>query len=164
MLYFWSLYWPPLGGIFQGKLKRERRYQGRAIKPVSSTLSMITNLFSAFDPAAGPWGISLNWGATLLGVGLIPYMYWRSPRRVAYVLNSALGAVYKELRLLLGPGAYRIILAFISLFTLIILNNCLGLVPYIFTRTSHMSISLRLSLPLWDQVCKYVLRVVNSPK
>lgn len=109
---------------------------------------MITNLFSAFDPAAGPWGISLNWGATLLGVGLVPYIYWRSPRRAAYVLNSALGAVYKELRLLLGPGAYRIILAFISLFTLIILNNCLGLVPYIFTRTSHMSISLRLSLPM----------------
>ena len=110
---------------------------------------MITNLFSVFDPAAGPEGMSLNWGATLLGLGLVPYLYWRSPSRITLLLNSILGVVYKELKLLLGPGAHRIILAFISVFTLIILNNCLGLVPYIFTSTSHISISLRLSLPMW---------------
>ena len=110
---------------------------------------MITNLFSVFDPAAGPEGLSLNWVATFLGMGLVPYLYWRSPSRISFIFNSILGTVFKELKLLLGPGAYSIIIAFVSIFLLIILNNCLGLVPYIFTRTSHISISLRLSLPIW---------------
>jgi F-type H+-transporting ATPase subunit a len=39
-------------------------------------------------------------------------------------------------------------LLFISLFLFIALNNRLGLFPYIFTATSHLSLTLRLAFPL----------------
>ena len=38
---------------------------------------------------------------------------------------------------------------FISLFSIILFNNFIGLFPYIFTRTSHLTLTLTLALPLW---------------
>ena len=38
---------------------------------------------------------------------------------------------------------------YISIFFFIIFNNFMGLFPYIFTRTRHISFTLTLALPLW---------------
>ncbi|PNF21346.1 ATP synthase subunit a [Cryptotermes secundus] len=40
------------------------------------------------------------------------------------------------------------IFLFVSLFSLILFNNFLGLFPFIFTRTSHLTITQTLALPL----------------
>jgi F-type H+-transporting ATPase subunit a len=38
---------------------------------------------------------------------------------------------------------------FLALFLLIVLNNRLGLLPYVFTASSHLVFTARLALPLW---------------
>lgn len=110
---------------------------------------MITNLFSVFDPSS-IFGLSLNWISTFLGLLIIPSIYWLIPSRYNIFWNSILLTLHKEFKTLLGPISHNgSSFIFISLFSLILFNNFIGLFPYIFTRTSHLTLTLSLALPLW---------------
>lgn len=111
---------------------------------------MITNLFSVFDPSTTIFNFSLNWIRTLIGLILIPYTFWFLPSRINFIWNNILLILFKEFKTLLGENRKNgCSFIFISLFTLILFNNFLGLFPYIFTRTRHLTITLTLALPLW---------------
>lgn len=116
---------------------------------------MITNLFRSFDPSTRFW-IALNWTRTLIGVLFIPRIYWLIPSRHSFIWNKINETLHKEFKVLIGNNKIKgITLIFISLFGIIILNNVLGLFPYIFTRTRHLVITLSLSLPLWVSFIVY---------
>nr|QNE85444.1 ATP synthase F0 subunit 6 [Helina latitarsis] len=111
---------------------------------------MMTNLFSVFDPSSSIFNISLNWLSTFLGIFLIPSMYWLLPSRFHIFWNNLLMILHKEFKILLGNSKFNgSTLIFISLFSMILFNNFMGLFPYIFTSTSHLVMTLTLSLPLW---------------
>lgn len=111
---------------------------------------MITNLFSVFDPSSNIFNLSLNWISTFLGLLLIPSSYWLIPSRHQIIWNNILIVLHKEFKTLLGPiGHNGRTFIFISLFSFIIFNNFIGLFPYIFTCTSHITLTLTLALPLW---------------
>jgi len=117
---------------------------------------MITNLFSVFDPSTTIFNLSLNWLSAFIGLILIPYTFWFIPSRNNLLWNNLLLTLFNEFKTLLGPtrknGSSFI---FISLFSLILFNNFLGLFPYIFTRSSHLTITLTLALPLWLRFIVY---------
>nr|AZL93520.1 ATP synthase F0 subunit 6 [Xyela sp. ZJUH_2016036] len=111
---------------------------------------MMTNLFSVFDPSTNIFNLSLNWLSTFLGLLLIPSMYWLMPSRYNIIWNNMMISLHKEFKMLLGTtGHFGSTLIFISLFTMIMFNNFLGLFPYIFTSSSHLVMTLSLALPLW---------------
>nr|YP_010894824.1 ATP synthase F0 subunit 6 [Amiota femorata]WJW73337.1 ATP synthase F0 subunit 6 [Amiota femorata] len=111
---------------------------------------MMTNLFSVFDPASSIFNLSLNWMSTLLGLLLIPAVYWLMPSRYNIFWNTILTTLHKEFKTLLGPSGHNgSTFIFISLFSMILFNNFMGLFPYIFTSTSHLTLTLTLALPLW---------------
>nr|UFZ13090.1 ATP synthase F0 subunit 6 [Protohermes sinuolatus] len=110
---------------------------------------MMTNLFSVFDPSSS-FNLSLNWLSTFLGLLIIPMMYWLIPTRFNFMWFNILNTLHKEFKTLLGTtGHSGSTFIFISLFSLILFNNFLGLFPYIFTSTSHLTMTLSLALPLW---------------
>nr|YP_010713148.1 ATP synthase F0 subunit 6 [Elachiptera insignis]WDA94040.1 ATP synthase F0 subunit 6 [Elachiptera insignis] len=111
---------------------------------------MMTNLFSVFDPSSSIFNISLNWLSTFIGLLLIPSMYWFLPSRYNIMWNNILLTLHKEFKMLLGiTGHNGTTLIFISLFSMILFNNFMGLFPYIFTSTSHLTLTLTIALPLW---------------
>jgi len=113
-------------------------------------MKMITNLFSVFDPSTSIFQFSLNWLSTFIGFFLIPISFWFIPSRYSFIWNKILLTLHKEFKTLLGPqGLNGRTLIFISLFSIILFNNFLGLFPFIFTRTSHLCLTLTLALPLW---------------
>nr|UZZ44134.1 ATP synthase F0 subunit 6 [Marilia sp. XG-2021] len=111
---------------------------------------MMTNLFSIFDPSTNLSNIPLNWTSTFLILSILPYSFWIFPCRYSSIYNKFILTLHKEFKLLMNPKLFNgSTLIFISLFTLIIFNNFLGLFPYIFTSSSHMIMNLSLALPLW---------------
>nr|YP_002640527.1 ATP synthase F0 subunit 6 [Aspidytes niobe]CAM35447.1 ATP synthase F0 subunit 6 [Aspidytes niobe] len=111
---------------------------------------MMTNLFSTFDPSTNIMNLPLNWMSTLMGFMLIPTMYWFIPSRFNIIWINIIMTLHKEFKTLLGPYNHKgSTMIFISLFSLILFNNFLGLFPYIYTSSSHMSMTLSLAMPLW---------------
>nr|UPX88516.1 ATP synthase F0 subunit 6 [Tachina fera] len=122
---------------------------------------MMTNLFSVFDPSSSIFNLSLNWLSTFLGILMIPSLYWLMPSRYNIFWNNILLTLHKEFKTLLGPmGSNGSTFIFVSLFSMILFNNFMGLFPYIFTSTSHLTLTLTLALPLW--MCFMLFGWINN--
>nr|UPL65667.1 ATPase subunit 6 [Helcomeria spinosa] len=115
---------------------------------------MMTNLFSTFDPATSLY-LSLNWLSTITCFIMIPLSYWMLPNRMNILLNSIIMKLNYEFKMLLGPNSKGMSLIMISLFMFILINNIMGLLPYIFTSSSHMVFTLTMALPLWMSLMIY---------
>nr|YP_010625964.1 ATP synthase F0 subunit 6 [Parainocellia bicolor]WBK02710.1 ATP synthase F0 subunit 6 [Parainocellia bicolor] len=110
---------------------------------------MMTNLFSVFDPSTTILNWSLNWFSSILGLIIMPTLFWILPNRLYFLWTNILMKLNQEFKTLLGIKNYKISMIFTSLFLFIMFNNLLGLFPYIFTSSSHMNFTLTLALPLW---------------
>lgn len=111
---------------------------------------MINNLFSIFDPSTNIFNLSLNWIRTFIGLIFIPYSFWFIPNRYFILWNFISIKLHNEFKTLIGTNRFNgSTFIFITLFFFVLFNNFLGLFPYIFTSTSHLNLSLTLSLTLW---------------
>nr|AFQ62147.1 ATP synthase F0 subunit 6 [Noteridae sp. MJTNT-2012] len=111
---------------------------------------MMTNLFSSFDPSTNILNMPINWTSTLIGLIIIPSTFWLIPSRTSMMWFNIIKTLHKEFKTLLGMSNHKgSTLMFISLFSLILFNNLMGLFPYIYTSSSHLSMTLGLALPLW---------------
>nr|AEP27547.1 ATP synthase F0 subunit 6 [Hypera postica] len=110
---------------------------------------MMANLFSSFDPTTN-FNLSLNWMSIFLGLMIMPPMFWLIPSRINILWINVILTLHKEFKNLIKTTQYKgSTLIYASLFTFIMFNNFLGIFPYIFTASSHIVMSLALSLPLW---------------
>nr|YP_009121996.1 ATP synthase F0 subunit 6 [Japonica lutea]AJG01910.1 ATP synthase F0 subunit 6 [Japonica lutea] len=111
---------------------------------------MMSNLFSIFDPSTNIFNLSLNWLSTFIGIMFLPFPYWFLPNRHFIFWNFITNKLHNEFKMLLGINSFNgSTFIFISLFLFVLFNNFLGLFPYIFTSTSHLTMSLTISLTMW---------------
>nr|AWH61895.1 ATP synthase F0 subunit 6 [Aphrophora maritima] len=108
---------------------------------------MMTNLFSVFDPSTG--NLSLNWISTMIGLMILPMMFWYLPSRFTFINMFIMKKLHTEFNLLMNKSSKGNSLLLISMFMFILLNNILGLLPYVFTSSSHMVFTISMALPLW---------------
>nr|ATD86019.1 ATP synthase F0 subunit 6 [Petalocephala ochracea] len=106
---------------------------------------MMMNLFSVFDPCTGFF--SLNWLSSFFFIFFVPLGFWTCSGSMMLFLNFLLSFFYSEISNL--TNYLSSILFFISLFIYIMVLNLVGLIPYIFTCSSHLVFSMGLSLPFW---------------
>lgn len=110
---------------------------------------MIRNLFSIFDPNINLY-FRINWISSLINLLIIPLNFWLLKSRLNKIFKILLFTLFKEFKIILSNKFNRLnIIYFISLFIFILINNFIGLIPYIFTRSSHLNFSLILTIPFW---------------
>uniref|UniRef100_A0AB38ZLH5 ATP synthase subunit a n=1 Tax=Andricus sp. TaxID=3022421 RepID=A0AB38ZLH5_9HYME len=110
---------------------------------------MMSNLFSVFDPSTSVLFRS-NWLSMLYFMLFLPSLFWFSPSKYLISLNQLSNFIIKEMKISLNKNLnFYNLLMFKSLFIFIMLNNFISLFPYIFNSTSHMVVSLALSINLW---------------
>lgn len=112
----------------------------------------MTNLFSSFDPMVNIIGfnIRLNWISRIIPILVLPQAYWITSSQIIKSIENIINYLHGELAAVFGlvalPGT---IFTFLRFFFFIFFCNLIGLAPYIFTRSSHISFTLTLALPIW---------------
>nr|YP_009364249.1 ATP synthase F0 subunit 6 [Anaulaciulus koreanus]ARF02891.1 ATP synthase F0 subunit 6 [Anaulaciulus koreanus] len=111
---------------------------------------MMMNLFSIFDPSTQIYSLNLNWVSIIIIMIIMISPFWFFSNLSFSLILSMNKVLMKEINTLLGlssiMGAPMILM---SLFYFILLMNILGLMPFIFTPTSHPVMTVTLALPLW---------------
>lgn len=108
---------------------------------------MITNLFSIFDPTTSQVS-AINWLIIFFCLVLTPTIYWITPRYITERINILSDYLLKEFKPLIKKQPQVLIFS-VSIFIFILINNLPGLLPAIFTASSHISLTLTLALPIW---------------
>lgn len=109
---------------------------------------MILSLFSVFDPYVGVY--VWNWSSRVICLLFIPQVYWLFKSRLINLFYILLFNLWLEVKVVVARKFNNNnLLIFIVLFLYILVNNFIGLFPYIFTRSSHLMFSLIFSLSIW---------------
>lgn len=110
----------------------------------------MNSLFSIFDPRIGIRLFSLNWFSVILLLIWAPSSFYIIKRGYNIFIYNLLFRLEKEIKINFypwnTPGLTHWI---VSLFLFLALNNFLGLLPYTFTASSHLSFSLSVALSRW---------------
>nr|YP_010363568.1 ATP synthase F0 subunit 6 [Atkinsoniella xanthoabdomena]UNZ12669.1 ATP synthase F0 subunit 6 [Atkinsoniella xanthoabdomena] len=106
---------------------------------------MMTNLFSVFDPCTGI--LSMNWISIMIYMWMFPKHFWFLKNKNIILINILLMKLHSELISLMKYKGMSLIM--VSMFIMILFNNIMGLLPYIFTASSHLVFSISLALPMW---------------
>nr|UPL65472.1 ATPase subunit 6 [Cryptorhamphus sp.] len=115
---------------------------------------MMTNLFSTFDPATS-MSLSMNWISSMLMIILLPMSFWLMPNRANLLITKVTMNLHMEFKMLQGNNAKGMTMITVSMFMFILMNNIMGLLPYIFTSSSHLAFTLSLALPMWLSLMIY---------
>jgi F-type H+-transporting ATPase subunit a len=109
----------------------------------------MNNLFSIFDPSS-ILNLRLNWLRSFAIIIFIPSYFWLIKRKPFYIFTYTFNYLNKEFSIALGTiKSQGLTHIFISIFLFIRINNFLGLFPYIFTSSRHLTFTVALALPLW---------------
>nr|YP_010381713.1 ATP synthase F0 subunit 6 [Augilina tetraina]UDL72088.1 ATP synthase F0 subunit 6 [Augilina tetraina] len=112
---------------------------------------MMTSLFSSFDPTS--FFLQLNWSIMVLPLILLPMNFWLKKSRPIMIKKKFLNKMVNEFS---NSSKHKEMMYLsLSIMMFIMINNFMGLFPYIFTATSHISISMSLSIPTWLMLMIY---------
>nr|WOW99000.1 ATP synthase F0 subunit 6 [Oecleopsis sp.] len=107
---------------------------------------MMSNLFSSFDPSTSSL-VQLNWMSMLTAMLIMPTKFWNLNSQSTMLLKKTTEFIMKEMNNITKNKQIKLLM--MSMFMFILINNIMGITPYTFTATSHLVISLALSLPMW---------------
>nr|YP_010478393.1 ATP synthase F0 subunit 6 [Nesophrosyne kanawao]UVI59837.1 ATP synthase F0 subunit 6 [Nesophrosyne kanawao] len=111
---------------------------------------MMLNLFSVFDPSTGLF--SLNWLSMFMFL-LLPSPFWKTPGKMVLIMTNVCMKIMNEIIMHIKKTEPTILM--VSMFTYMLMINIMGLLPYVFTVSAHLSMSLAIALTMWMSLMVY---------
>nr|AIW06161.1 ATP synthase F0 subunit 6 [Araneae sp. MT-2014] len=109
---------------------------------------MMMNLFSVFDPTSY-FGLSLNWIILLIVLIIIPSKYYTVSGGYSSIMGMLKMQVTKMFMEVSFPNYMVMCYVCVVTFLYLIFSNLLGLLPFVFTETTHPMFTLGLGLVFW---------------
>nr|YP_010231343.1 ATP synthase F0 subunit 6 [Dermacentor auratus]QSV37412.1 ATP synthase F0 subunit 6 [Dermacentor auratus] len=117
---------------------------------------MMNNLFMIFDPSTSN-NLSMNWLTLIMWIFIIPYCFWMSPSLFSISWKKLFKNFFHEIENNFKSSKSKNCLIIASIFNIILLNNFIGLLPYIFTSSSHMIFTMFFAFPLWISLIFFLI-------
>nr|YP_001874744.1 ATP synthase F0 subunit 6 [Sthenoteuthis oualaniensis]ACC78180.1 ATP synthetase subunit 6 [Sthenoteuthis oualaniensis] len=112
---------------------------------------MMVDIFSSFDDHNSTMFSAhfMTWTLSLWSLFFINSSYWINPSNLNNIMNMPKQAINIQTTrsFSMNLGGFSLMVS--SLFITIINFNMLGLMPYVFSTTSHLAMTFTLALPLW---------------
>nr|QPN48492.1 ATP synthase F0 subunit 6 [Lycorma delicatula]QPN49467.1 ATP synthase F0 subunit 6 [Lycorma delicatula]QPN49480.1 ATP synthase F0 subunit 6 [Lycorma delicatula]QPN49493.1 ATP synthase F0 subunit 6 [Lycorma delicatula]QPN49506.1 ATP synthase F0 subunit 6 [Lycorma delicatula] len=112
---------------------------------------MMTSLFSTFDPMTKL--LQSNWIIMMMTTMILPKWYWTKKSRMNMMMKMMEKKLMNEFKLMTHQK--EILIMVMSIFMFIMISNMMGLIPYVFTSTSHLVVSMSIALPMWIMITIY---------
>nr|APH08693.1 ATP synthase F0 subunit 6 [Profundiconus teramachii] len=124
---------------------------------------MLVDIFSSFDDNNQVFMslYILMWIFSLMTIVLFSSSYWMAFPRWNTVINLFKDTGSSQIFRSYGSNMGGFMQIITGLFLFLIVMNLSGLIPYVFSATSHLAVSLSLGLPLW--LCLIISGVVFNP-
>uniref|UniRef100_UPI0030E5CF91 ATP synthase subunit 6 n=1 Tax=Thrips alatus TaxID=1030670 RepID=UPI0030E5CF91 len=102
----------------------------------------------SFDPKSSILG-EMNWSIMILATFFMFLSFWKKPSRIKTILLSLISQISEQFKIALKSNKDSSEGIFIALFLMILFLNLMGLFPNIFTPSSHITLNMIISFPLW---------------
>nr|QHH25548.1 ATP synthase F0 subunit 6 [Leucauge celebesiana] len=106
------------------------------------------NLFSVFDPISY-FGISFNWFVIFFVFLFFPLNYYLISSNCQSMINKVIFMVSKMFMEVASLNYLGMTFMVVSVFIYLVLNNLIGLFPFVFTATAHPMITMGMGLVMW---------------
>nr|YP_011017397.1 ATP synthase F0 subunit 6 [Amblyomma parvum]WQF69060.1 ATP synthase F0 subunit 6 [Amblyomma parvum] len=120
---------------------------------------MMNNLFSIFDPSTSSI-FSFNWMTLSLWLLIMPVSFWISNSLFLISWKILLLKIFQEIKNNLMFKKQKNVIYLLSLFCILMFSNLLGLMPYVFTPSSHLVFAMFYAFPLW--ISLMIFNVLNK--
>nr|QIT03438.1 ATP synthase Fo subunit 6 [Paralvinella hessleri] len=114
---------------------------------------MVSNIFSSFDPAIfslyPAFNTTLFWASSVIYTMVMATSFWMAHSRLSFLTKSPTVFMHDQVSRTLGSNINGFSPALSTLFLMILMINLAGLIPYMFSLSSHLIFTLSFALPLW---------------
>nr|YP_010615508.1 ATP synthase F0 subunit 6 [Megalurothrips usitatus]WAT94216.1 ATP synthase F0 subunit 6 [Megalurothrips usitatus] len=91
----------------------------------------------------------MNWLIMLLFLSIFVFSFWSKPTRISIIWTNMMKLISKQFEIGLKTKKDSSKILFTSLFMFILTCNLVGLIPNLFTSSSHLTFNLMMSIPMW---------------
>nr|AAY16823.1 ATP synthase F0 subunit 6 [Endeis spinosa] len=110
---------------------------------------MMNNMFSIFDPTSSILSIKLNWLIMIMVMVVPSKKMWMPNSRYSMVIKISAYSIFSNMSAMLKNNN---IMIFSWLMMMIMIINSVGLLPYVFTASTHMAFTLVIALIVWISI------------